>query len=254
MKKSSVNEFSVIWKPITRAKKSAAELNIDLEVHKKMFNIFQVGDFYYMILNIVEANLDFVSEHIEKVLGVSPKDFSLADFFDRIHPEDQPIVLSFENFIGTFYANLPIEKIPYYKTRYDYRVRKANGDYLRILQQVVVIDYDDEGFFYKTLGVHTDISDLKTEGKPLLSIIGLDGEPSYININVEQKYIATSFLSKREKQIINLMISGKVSKEIANELSLSQHTIDTYRKKLLKKTATSTTAELIGKVIREGWV
>ena len=73
-------------------------------------------------------------------------------------------------------------------------------------------------------------------------------------INVEQKYIATSFLSKREKQIINLMIAGKVSKEIACELCLSQHTIDTYRKKLLKKTATSTTAELIAKVIREGWV
>jgi len=212
MKKSSFNEFSVIWKPITRAKKSAEELTLDLEIHTKLFNIFQVGDYYYMILNVAEANLDFVSDHIEKVLGVSAKDFTLADFFDRIHPEDQPIVLSFENFIGTFYSNLPIEKIPFYKIRYDYRVRKANGDYLRILQQVVVIDYDDEGFFYKTLGVHTDISDLKTEGKPLLSIIGLDGEPSYININVEQKYIANSFLSKREKQIINLMISGKVSK------------------------------------------
>jgi DNA-binding CsgD family transcriptional regulator len=254
MKKSSFNEFSVIWKPITRTKKSGEELTIDLEVHKKLFNLFQVGDFYYMILNVPEANLEFVSEQIEKMLGVSAKDLSLANFFDRIHPEDQPIVLSFENFIGTFFANLPIEKIPCYKIRYDFRIRKANGDYLRILQQVVVIDYDDDGFFYKTLGVHTDISDLKTEGKPLLSLIGIDGEPSYINIDVEQKYTATSFLSKREKQIINLMIAGKVSKEIANELYLSQHTIDTYRKKLLKKTATSTTAELIGKVIREGWV
>ena len=254
MKKSSVNEFSVIWKPLTRTKKSGQEITIDLEVHKKLFNLFQVGDFYYMILNVPEANLEFVSEQFETMIGVSPKDLSLADFFDRIHPEDQPIVLSFENFIGTFFANLPIEKIPLYKMRYDFRIRKTNGDYLRILQQVVVIDYDDDGFFYKTLGVHTDISDLKTEGKPLLSLIGLDGEPSYINIDVEQKYIATSFLSKREKQIINLMIAGKVSKEIANELSLSQHTIDTYRKNLLKKTATSTTAELIGKVIREGLV
>jgi DNA-binding CsgD family transcriptional regulator len=254
MKKSSFNEVSIMWKPITRAKKSTEKMVIDLEVHKKMFNIFQVGDFYYMIINVPEANFDFVSDQIEKVLGVSAKGFSLAEFFDRIHPEDQPFVLSFENFIGTFYANLPTEKIPCYKTRYDYRVRKSNGEYLRILQQVVVIDYDDEGFFYKTLCVHTDISDLKVEGKPLLSIIGIDGEPSYININVEQKYIATSFLTRREKQIINLLIAGKVSKEIACELCLSLHTIDTYRKKILKKTGTSTTAELVGKVIREGWV
>lgn len=254
MKESSFNEVSIMWKPITRAKKSSEELVIDLEVHKKLFNIFQVGDFYYMIINVPEANFDFVSDQIEKVLGVSAKNFSLAEFFNRIHPEDQPFVLSFENFIGTFYANLPIEKIPCYKTRYDYRVRKANGEYLRILQQVVVIDYDDEGFFYKTLCVHTDISDLKVEGKPLLSIIGIDGEPSYININVEQKYIAASFLTRREKQIVNLLIAGKVSKEIACELCLSLHTIETYRKKLLKKTATCTTAELVGKVIREGWV
>lgn len=254
MKKSSFNEVSIMWKPITRAKKTAEELVIDLEVHKKLFNIFQVGDFYYVIINVPEANFDFVSENIEKVLGVTPKGFSLADFFGRIHPEDQPFVLNFENFIGTFYANLPIEKIPCYKTRYDYRVRKADGEYLRILQQVVVIDYDDEGYFYKTLCVHTDISDLKIDGIPLLSIIGIDGEPSYVNINVEQKYIANSFLSKREKQIVNLLLTGKVSKEIACELSLSLNTIETYRKKLLKKTATTTTAELIGKVIREGWV
>jgi DNA-binding NarL/FixJ family response regulator len=61
-------------------------------------------------------------------------------------------------------------------------------------------------------------------------------------------------LTRREKQIINLLIAGKVSKEIACELCLSLHTIETFRKKLLKKTATCTTAELVGKVIREGWV
>jgi DNA-binding CsgD family transcriptional regulator len=254
MKKSSFNELSVMWKPITRPKKSAEELVIDIEEHKKLFNIFQVGDFYYVIINVPEANLDFVSDSIETVLGVPAKGFSLADLFSRVHPDDQPFVLSFEIFITDFYANLPIEKISSYKTRYDYRVRKADGEYIRVLQQVVVIDHDNEGYFYKTLCVHTDISHLKIDGKPLLSIIGNDGEPSYVNINVEQKYIVNSFLSKREKQIINLLLSGKVSKEIACELSLTINTIDSYRKKLLKKTATTTSAELIGKAIREGWV
>lgn len=254
MKKSAFNELSIMWKPITRPKESAEELVIDIEAHKRLFNIFQVGEYYYVVINVPDANLDFVSENIEKVLGVPAKNFSLADLFNRIHPDDQPFILSFENFIGTFYANIPTEKIPCYKTRYDYRLRKDDGEYLRILQQVVVIDYDDEGYFYKTLCVHTDISHLKIDGVPLLSIIGIDGEPSYVNINVEQKYIVNSFLSKREKQIINLLLTGKVSKEIACELSLALTTIESYRKKLLQKTATTTTAELIGKAIREGWV
>ena len=233
MKKSSFNEVSIMWKPITRPKKSAEELVIDLEVHKRLFNIFQVGDYYYVIINVPEASLDFVSENIEKVLGVTPKGFTLADLFNRIHPEDQPFVLNFESFVSDFYANLPIEKIPCYKTRYDYRLRKADGEYLHILQQVVVIDYDNEGYFYKTLCVHTDISDLKIDREPLFSIIGIDGEPSYVNIDVEQKYIVDSFLSKREKQIINLLLAGKVSKEIASELSLAINTIETYRKKVM---------------------
>nr|WP_315200457.1 helix-turn-helix transcriptional regulator [uncultured Flavobacterium sp.] len=125
---------------------------------------------------------------------------------------------------------------------------------MRILQQVICIEHDHEGNLSKSLCVHTDISNLKESGNPLLSIIGMDGEPSYINIDVEQKYLVNSFFSKREKQIINLLITGKVSKQIACELSLSLNTIETYRKNLLKKTNTSTTAELIGKVIREGWV
>lgn len=253
MKKSSFNEFSVMWKPITRAKKSLDEQLIDLEVYKKLFNIFQVGEFYYMIVNIPNADFDFISENIEKVLGANARNLSFPNFFERIHPEDQPIVLSFENFIGNFYTNLETEKISSYKIRYDYRVRKDDGEYLRILHQVIVIDFDEE-FFYKSLCVHIDISDLKVEGKPLLSIIGLDGEPSYINIDVEQKYIANSLLSKREKEIINLLMAGKVSKEIASELSLSLSTIETYRKNLLKKTTTTTTAELVGKAIREGWI
>ncbi|MBA0882157.1 hypothetical protein [Flavobacterium undicola] len=81
MKKSTFNEVSIMWKPITRPKKSAEELFIDLEVDKKLFNIFQVEDFYYMIINVPGANFGFVSENIEKVLGVSAKGFSLADFF-----------------------------------------------------------------------------------------------------------------------------------------------------------------------------
>lgn len=162
--------------------------------------------------------------------------------------------MNFENSTCLFVKNLPVKKLKKYKFRYDYRIQKSNDEYMRILQQVVCIEHDNEGNISKSLCVHTDISNLKESGKPLFSIIGMDGEPSYINIDVEQKYIASSFLSNREKQIINLLLTGKVSKEIACELSLSLNTIETYRKKLLKKTGTNTTAELIGKVIRVGWV
>lgn len=43
-------------------------------------------------------------------------------------------------------------------------------------------------------------------------------------------------LSKQEKKILSLLAEGKSSKEIANELFVSPHTIDTHRRHLLEKT------------------
>jgi len=43
-------------------------------------------------------------------------------------------------------------------------------------------------------------------------------------------------LSRQEKKILSLLAEGKSSKEIANELSVSPHTVDTHRRHLLGKT------------------
>ena len=52
-------------------------------------------------------------------------------------------------------------------------------------------------------------------------------------------------LSNREYQVMRLIASGKKSKEIAEELSLSVKTISTYRIRLLQKMQMKNTAELM---------
>lgn len=252
-KKYEIKEVQKIWKDVSKGNQSTHDLHIDLEIQKKLLTIFQVGDYYYMITNVPETKFDFVSPQTEKVLGIKPEDFTIENLFARVHPEDQPYVLNFESAIGSFFTRLSTEKMLLYKARYDYRVQKNDGEYIRILQQVVVLGYE-EGALLSTLCVHTDITHLKELGKPVLSIIGLDDEPSYVNIDVEQKYIHSSFLSKREKEIIILLSNGRLSKEIGLELELSLATVETYRKNLLKKTDTINTPQLIAKVIREGWL
>jgi DNA-binding NarL/FixJ family response regulator len=53
-------------------------------------------------------------------------------------------------------------------------------------------------------------------------------------------------LTDREIEIIQLLIRGKTSKEIAEELFISKNTVDTHRRNILEKTNLNTTAELIG--------
>ncbi|ALJ01435.1 hypothetical protein DC20_13055 [Rufibacter tibetensis] len=174
---------------------------------------------------------------------------------DNIHPDDLPWFLNFENAVTEFFLKLPPGKSMKYKVRYDYRIKKANGQYIRILQQVVTIQADEAGGVLRTLGVHTDISHLKKEGKPVLSFIGLDGEPSYIDVNAKVVFSPQKeVLSKREKEILSLLISGNHSLEISDKLYISQHTVNTHRRNILAKTGVASTSELVARAVREGWL
>ncbi|WP_257658802.1 response regulator transcription factor [Parapedobacter lycopersici] len=52
-------------------------------------------------------------------------------------------------------------------------------------------------------------------------------------------------LTKREKQLLQLLAQGKTTIEIADELFLSRFTVDTYRKNLLQKFEVKNATELV---------
>lgn len=52
-------------------------------------------------------------------------------------------------------------------------------------------------------------------------------------------------LTRREKQILQLLVQGMTTKEIAAGLFLSKLTVDTYRKNLLQKFSVKNTTELL---------
>lgn len=248
------NEANKIWKSVaSEAMPSLVQMELDL--YKKLLNFFQVGDYYYYIFNFKTLNFDLVSKEIEQVLGYKPEDVSINFIMDKMHPDDRPWFLSFENKTATFLSSLPTNRLMKYKTRYDLRFKHKNGNYLRILHQVAVVQTDETGGIVRTFGVHTDISHLKEEGKPVMSYLGMDGEPSYLNIDVENSYIESNeILTKREKEVLFLLIEGKLSKEISDILGVSKQTVDKHRSNMLKKNNLSNTPELIGKAVNEGWI
>jgi DNA-binding CsgD family transcriptional regulator len=133
-------------------------------------------------------------------------------------------------------------------------MKKSDDTYIRVLQQVISIDYDGNGHVFRTLGVHTDISHLKTEGVPVLSFIGLNGQPSFIDVAAEKMFKPTPLLSPREREVLLMLADGKKSKEIASRLFISKDTVDTHRRNILAKTGALNTAELIRKATRDGWI
>ena len=89
-----------------------------------------------------------------------------------------------------------------------------------------------------------------------ISIEGwLDGEPSYRDVIGKNTYLESKDdLTKREKEVLALLIDGKLSKEISSILKISKQTVDTHRKNMLHKKKLGNTGELISKAIKWGWL
>lgn len=252
--KSIVIEAGKIWQELSK-NATVKEVWFEPEIHKKLLNIFQVGDYYYMIFNLPETKFDIISDEMVQVLGYEKNEITVPSFISNIHPDDQPWFLNFENKVVEFFSTLRRDQVTNYKIRYDYRIRKKNGDYIRILQQTVTLQFEGENHVVRTLVVHTDISHLKQDGLPVLSFIGLNGEPSYINVDVKELFTtAKEIITKRERQILTLLVKGDDSKTIASKLDISKQTVDTHRKNLLKKTGCENTASLMAMAIKNGWV
>ena len=55
-------------------------------------------------------------------------------------------------------------------------------------------------------------------------------------------------LTDREIEVVNLLLEGKSSAEIAEKLFLSKHTVDTHRRNIIEKMRLKSTNELLSKI------
>ena len=73
-----------------------------------------------------------------------------------------------------------------------------------------------------------------------------------INYAFKDDFINRYKLSKRELEIVNLIVGGLTNIKIADKLFLSTFTIDTHRKNILQKLRVKNTAELVKLAFEQG--
>ncbi len=69
-----------------------------------------------------------------------------------------------------------------------------------------------------------------------------------------QKRAGLLALSKREREILNLICKGFSTMEISEKLFISKFTVETHRKNILRKLDLRSSTELVSHAYREGWV
>ncbi len=224
------------------------------ETIKEYMDVFHFGDCFYVIFNTRTRQMEYVDPNVERVVGLRPEEFNLQTVLDHIHPDDLPYYYHYEQSAVRFFSGLPPAQFFSYKFAYDYRFRLKDQSYKRLQQQIVPLYYFPEGGV-RTLGIFTDLTHLNIQGIPKLSFIGMRGAPSYYNVHLaEEFHLSSTLFTKKEREILGLIVQGLKSEDIAKQLHRSIFTVRTHRKNILQKSGCANVQELLVKAIREGWV
>ncbi|MEX2349472.1 MAG: LuxR C-terminal-related transcriptional regulator [Flavobacteriaceae bacterium] len=264
--KSNKELVTDIWKSHHNYLADKSEVLQTAHIENYFANLFCPGPFYYYVIDSPTLTLDIVSDSVEHILGIKPQDFTIETFVNNLHPEDLGFFMRCEDLVAWFLKNkVPTEKMVRYKINYCFRQRVADGTFRLFLIQTITMSTTDEGALLKVFGSQTDINHITTVNNYKMSLIGLNGEPSFLDIDVfsddafehfvPYDYEATSpDFTKRELEVIKLLAQGLATEAIAAELHISGQTVYTHRKNILRKSGLKNTTELIAACIRRGYV
>lgn len=248
-----VNKLKKIWGNIPANVENNLKISPS-EVLDSYLDTLSISDNFYLVFNTSTAQVEYIHPNLEVLTGFDPNNFSLPVFLEAIHPSDMPYFYHFEESAVRFFSNLNPDLLFKYKFSFDYRVKCKNGEYKRFLSQIIPIQYFPEGGA-RTIAIYTDITHLNIQGTPKLSFIGMNGAPTYHNVHLEKGFeIHVHPFTSKEHEILQLVVQGLRTEDIANKLHRSVFTIRNHRKNILRKSDCTTVSELIAKAIREGWV
>ncbi|MDI6402373.1 helix-turn-helix transcriptional regulator [Balneolaceae bacterium ANBcel3] len=198
------------------------------------------------ILDLFASDFFFVSERYLSLLGFRKKtrlDFNF--FMDTLYPGDYWITTDATFDFLTFLETKPVMDRLNFKLVTDFRFRMPTGEYVRILEQMILLQTDKRGKPWLVMAI-CDLSPNQNLSTPSSGkiISAVDGAMVKA-IGDCRLQNPSQNLTKREKQILLLISKGYASKQIADKLSISIHTVNNHRRNILIKTGCQNTFEAI---------
>jgi len=228
--------------------------------HQISFNeltnsIVSTGPFSFYIIDFYDMSISHISDSLYEMHDFNPENISFNDILGAIHPDDIGFVIKAEDFLTKFFLEkVGRDKLMSYKISYNHRARLKNGEYALFNHQALMLTIDEDGGYGKSLNIHTRIDHLSNISNYKISLIGLHGEPSYMNLNIEGISDSSPTFSKREIDIIKHISEGCGSGKIAEKLFIAESTVKTHRKNILEKSGCKNTAQLIKACVLQGLI
>lgn len=102
-------------------------------------------------------------------------------------------------------------------------------------------------YICRTIKVSLDDTTDRAENKTTLVLLERTASPSRL---LERKAAEDFALTRRERQIVELLIHGMTTKEMAQALNLSPNTVKSFLRLVMTKMAVTTRSGIVGKLLR----
>lgn len=162
--------------------------------------------------------------------------------YNRMHPEDlvEKRMLEYEFFKAV--DDMPKSKKTSYKATCRIRIANRDGQYIHIDNSTQILKTSPRGKIWLILCCY----DLSPDQNPTSGIFpriidNIGGQITDLPLSEKRGNI----LSDREKEILRLIQAGKPSKQIADALGISIHTVNRHRQNILEKLSVGNSIEAI---------
>jgi hypothetical protein len=176
------------------------------------------------VLDIKTMKYIYLSPNFYDFLGWEKKDVEEGGVqyaFSQIHPNDQLGVTSLSEKINRYFKNLPDERRVSYRAFWDYKLKNAEGNFQKLLQQDCVLKYTSEGDIEILLVVGVKIDSVISDTSQHLRLTDGHENLFYKYYHATKSISQLQLLSEREMEIVKLIAKSKSLKQIAAYLNIS---------------------------------
>jgi DNA-binding CsgD family transcriptional regulator len=213
-----------------------------LEMHKTLLaEMDKISSACISIFDLHLGSHTYLSSKFFDLLEYDPKALAnneIAYINSRVHPDD--LLTLTRNGLETmrFYIGQPIDTKRDFKLVSEYRITKGDNSYVRVIEQMQALELDSRGNVWLSLSF-MEIAPNQDLTAPATS--------SVVNFKTGEVFPVgrSGVLTSREKEILGLVRDGLASKHIAGELSISVHTVNTHRQKILEKLNVGNSVEAV---------
>lgn len=191
-----------------------------------------------------QPSVQYASSNCKKVFGYSADEIrkmSLPDFLTLVHKDDYEEVTRCFAYVNALEPYNPL----LFRFEFHYRLKHKNGSYINMADEKMAIKNPDGKYIY--INAFRDITAEEKFYNVKLNVYQNTGT----DIKLVQTYIprvCQNNLTPRQIDIINLISKGFTNSEIANELSVSVHTIKNHKSIMFRKINVRNTLELVDAV------